>query len=276
MPIETRHSRISGGTIADRDIQWVTEWITALRSTSLTWLIALVAVTVQFWPGAAEVLQFDRLSITRGQWWRVFTAHVTHWSTDHLFWDVLMFVVLGTLVEAQSRWRLGGLCLASAFSISCVAWFTRPLFSTYRGLSGVDTALFVYLACRLLLDAIRHRNWRSGLVPGMLLVAVSVKLLFESVTSSTLFVNHEASEFTVFSEAHLLGLLVGILAALFTFSPGCEVRAANDEAPVKKRGYLPGRSPEQHSESPAVKPGRNRNESAGPRRNSERFVAATR
>jgi hypothetical protein len=66
-----------------------------LQRTAVTWFIALVALAVHFLPGAVDMLEFDRQALAAGEWWRYLTGYVTHWSTNHLFWDVLMFVVLG-------------------------------------------------------------------------------------------------------------------------------------------------------------------------------------
>ena len=88
----------------------------------------------------------DRQAIQAGQAWRLLTGYLAHWSLDHLFWDVLMFVVLGCLVESRSRWRLIGLCLGSALAISAVCPVVADDIPICRGLSGIDTALFTYLA----------------------------------------------------------------------------------------------------------------------------------
>ena len=77
--------------------------------------VALMAVTVHLVPGSAQWLQYDRQAVLAGAWWRCLTGHLVHWNTEHLVWDLLMFVVLGYLIERQSRWpavvalaRVGG------------------------------------------------------------------------------------------------------------------------------------------------------------------------
>ena len=182
-----------------------------IRHAALTWGIALTAVVVHFVPDAAQWLQYDRQALMAGAWWRGLTGHLVHWNTEHLMWDLLMFVVLGYLIERQSHGRLLWLWLGSAAAISAFVWFARPDVATYRGLSGIDTALFVYLAVMLVVDAVQHRQFGRGLSAGMLLTGLAGKLLFESATGGTMFVDSHAAGFGVLIEAHLLGALVGIL-----------------------------------------------------------------
>lgn len=184
-----------------------------IRQAAWTWAVALAAVIVHFVPDAAPWLQYDRQAVLAGAWWRGLTAHLVHWNTEHLVWDLLMFVVLGYLIERQSRGRLLWLWLGSAAAISGFVWIARPDVATYRGLSGIDTALFVYLAVMLVVHAVQHRQFGRGLAAGMLLTGLAGKLFFESATGGTLFVNSAAAGFGVVIEAHLLGAAVGMLMA---------------------------------------------------------------
>ncbi|MHB8861574.1 MAG: rhombosortase [Pirellulaceae bacterium] len=184
-----------------------------LQRTAVTWFIALVALAVHVLPGAVDMLQFDRQALAAGEWWRYLTGYVAHWSTDHLFWDVLMFIVLGCIVESQSRARMVGLCLGSAVAISTYIWFGRTDVVLCRGLSGIDTALFTYTAVMILVTAIAERRWVRCLVAGVLFAGFGSKLLFEAFTGSTLFVNSDRADFVVVIEAHVLGALAGIALA---------------------------------------------------------------
>jgi rhomboid family GlyGly-CTERM serine protease len=187
--------------------------VAELRRSATTWCVALIAIAVYFVPGAADLLQYHRQAMAEGQWWRHFTGFVTHWNAEHLFWDVLMFVVLGCMVESQSRWRMIGLCLGSATAISGFTWCARTDVSVCRGLSGIDTALFTYVAVMILLHAVTRRQWTRCFVSGLLLAGFGGKLLFEAVTGSTLFVNSDRAGFVVLIEAHVLGALAGIVLA---------------------------------------------------------------
>ncbi len=69
--------------------------VAELRRSATTWCVALIAIAVYLVPGAADLLQYNRQAMAEGQWWRHLTGYVTHWNAEHLFWDVLVFIVLG-------------------------------------------------------------------------------------------------------------------------------------------------------------------------------------
>ncbi len=145
---------------------WQTRAAAGIRTSTLvpvtlaiTFAVACVALAPT-WPGCFE---FSRTAIIGGEYWRLLTGHLAHWNLDHAFWDGLMFLVLGLVCER--RWpRRYWLCLpVSAGVISLAVWYLPPQLETYRGLSGVDTALFTLAAAGYLQDAIRRRDraWRS-------------------------------------------------------------------------------------------------------------------
>ena len=187
--------------------------VAEIQRTAATWLVVLLAAMIYLVPGAADLLQYDRRAMAGGEWWRYFTGYVTHWNPEHLFWDVLMFAVVGRIVERQSRWRMIALCAGSATAISGFTWFARSDVVLCRGLSGIDTALFTYLAVVILANAVAHRQWVRCLISGVLFAGFAAKLLFEVVTGSTLFVDSDRAGFVVLTEAHVLGALAGITAA---------------------------------------------------------------
>jgi rhomboid family GlyGly-CTERM serine protease len=178
----------------------------------ITLTLALLAVLVHVWPGAAEALQLDRGGHARGEWWRFFTAHLTHFNRDHLVWDVGALLALGTIAEGESRRRFGTALLAAAFAISTAVWWCQPQFATYRGLSGLASACFGVLAGSLL-----QRPQRAArITAGFALLAIGLKTAFEVTTDSTLFA--AASHYAPVPLAHLIGLVVGV-AAVFVPTP---------------------------------------------------------
>ena len=111
----------------------------------LTVLIGLSALSATLSSQLTSLLQFDRTAFMDGEVWRVFTGHLTHWSLSHLFWDILVFLVLAGVIERFSRRRLL-VCFASASLIISLLVFTfLPEMTFYRGLSGIDSALFMML-----------------------------------------------------------------------------------------------------------------------------------
>lgn len=183
-----------------------------LRSIPNTATVTLVAVAAFFLPSAEGFLELTRDTLDSGQWWRLLTGHLAHCSASHLFWDVLMFAGLGAWVERELGARRFLLFLGmQALAVSFVVLATLPPhLATYRGLSGLDSGLFV-AAVLLLRPQLRpNLAW----LPTVLLLLFLGKSLWEVFTGTALFVTD--STFEPVPSAHLagaaaaFGLMLGI------------------------------------------------------------------
>src|SRR5690606_24515189 len=114
--------------------------------------------------------------------------HLCHWTAPHLFWDLLVFVIAGSLAERRlgRDHYLPALALAGA-AIGVTVFLLMPSIKTYRGLSGIDTFLYTFVA----LDLIRASlpNLRRTLRPFALLPLLFLfgKFAREIATGQTLF-----------------------------------------------------------------------------------------
>jgi len=178
-------------------------------SVRITLIVALASLGIAVLPVAQEALQFDREAVAEGQLWRVVTGNLVHWTSEHLFWDLLMFVVLGALVESRSRRRFIACLLVSAVTIPLAVAFAHPAMQTYRGLSGIDTALFSLLAVELLRERTKSRDWLAVALIALLMCGLAAKLLFELSTGSTVFAEAQGA-FTPVPPAHVVGAIVGL------------------------------------------------------------------
>ena len=174
--------------------------------------ITLFAIVLQMNSAFGDSLQWHRdesLSSRMIDW---ATGHLTHWSWDHLIWDALAFVALAftALQLLPSRFIL---CLVlSAFVITLEIWLNQPHLETYRGLSGIDSALFGLVIAGL---------WKTGnrwgrpvaLIAGGMFVA---KTAFEIVTGENLFVTAPTGDqsFVPVASAHVTGFASGVFAGL--------------------------------------------------------------
>jgi rhomboid family GlyGly-CTERM serine protease len=177
-------------------------------------ILVAFAVAVSVLPGAADCLQYDRLAIADGALWRIVTAHFVHWSGEHLIWDGLALGVLGWLCEREGAGRFLACVAVSAITISAILWFSEPGMATYRGLSGIDSALFAMLATRILCDAAAERDWlRIGLT-GLVAVGFAAKVGFEMASGATLFVDSLSAGMTPVPLAHVVGGAIGLFLGL--------------------------------------------------------------
>ena len=170
-------------------------------------LLGALAVVVYSFPALAEALQYDRMAVLRGELWRIVTCHWTHWSLDHLLWDLAVFVGLGAACEQMNRSRYL-ICLAAAtILIPLAVVIFLPDIETYRGLSGLDSALFSLLV-------IPNLDKRFSLGVGFL-AAFLLKTAYEMATGATVFVSSSPDIASV-PLAHAVGALTGMLLSWWT------------------------------------------------------------
>jgi rhomboid family GlyGly-CTERM serine protease len=196
-------------------------------------LLSILAVLLYYFPGAGELLEYSRPALAQGEIWRLVSCHWTHWSGEHLLWDVVAFGVLAALCEKQFGRRLLVTSLASAaVAIPLVIWLVQPTMETYRGLSGLDSTLFVLIAVlhagRLFsfkgrtAGRGRSAKWSSALsaLPLEPLIWAGAlglfvcKVLFEALSGTAIFVGSGGAGVVVVPLAHLVGGSIGALFAL--------------------------------------------------------------
>ena len=123
--------------------------------------------------------------------------------------DTLAFMVLGVACERSSRTRLLMCVTWSALACSITVWLFLPEVEAYRGLSGIDSALFVLLGLSLLGEACTERRWGTLAVAGLLLIAFGGKTTFEAFAGTTIFVDSVATGTVAIPLAHVVGAVVG-------------------------------------------------------------------
>jgi rhomboid family GlyGly-CTERM serine protease len=188
------------------------------RLPGATLLLVALAATVSLLPGAAAWLQYDRAAIGHGAVWRLLTSHFVHWSGDHLFWDGLALGALGWMCERECVPRLWPTIGLAATLIPLTLWIAEPQMVTYRGLSGIDSALFALLAVHLSRTAYAARDWsRFGLI-ALVTAGFAAKIGFEIATGATVFVDSSAAGMTPVPLAHVAGGFVGVIGASCTFA----------------------------------------------------------
>ena len=183
----------------------------ARRTPCASLFFVATAVVVFVWPGLGAHLQYDRAAIIAGEVWRLLAGHWAHYSPDHFFWDVLAFAALGVACERRSRARFLGCVITSALAISISVWLMLPHMQVYRGLSGIDSALFALLTVVMWNDG--RLSGRPGLqvVATTGLIAFLVKVAFELTTGRNVFVNGIDPGTVGVPLAHIVGALCGLV-----------------------------------------------------------------
>jgi rhomboid family GlyGly-CTERM serine protease len=177
-------------------------------------VLSILAVFVHNVEALNNWLVYDRTPIEMHEPWRLVTGHLTHWNADHLLWDVLMFLLLGIMLERRQRESFLCTIAASAAAISAVQWFCHPDIAEYRGLSGIDSALFAHAAILLCIDARRAGRTVMCGVLVLLMLGFAAKIAFEFISGTTLFVDSTAAGFVPLPSVHAVGGIVGALSAV--------------------------------------------------------------
>jgi rhomboid family GlyGly-CTERM serine protease len=196
-----------------------------IRNGRLPWctlgLVAL-AVAVSFAPGAADLLQYDRLAVRGGEIGRLLTGQWVHWTPRMAIFDLGAVLILGACLEWRSRSLLLWGMLAGALTTGLGIHLMAPQITIYRGASGVATTLFVLLALQGL---------RAPGVPlargaaALALVMVAAKIVWEANSDGALAAGSLPEGVSVVPMAHLLGGL----AAMVVFFLACVVRAVGGD-----------------------------------------------
>jgi hypothetical protein len=135
-----------------------------------------------------------------------------------LAWDAAAVAILGVMVASRSFGRWAICVVGGAVAVSVAVLGLGADVGVYRGLSGVDSALFVTAAVLLL-----QQGWREGrqMLVGVSLLALAgftAKTLIEVSTGEVFFVQDLGDGVTPVALAHLAGGVWGLVAALCPLS----------------------------------------------------------
>lgn len=156
-------------------------------------------------PWSQKYLQYDRLLIQDGQWWRLLTGHLLHTNFNHLLLNsagVLLLWALHGQYYQYRRYLLFMLICGLGCSLGLYLFSVQLIW--YVGLSGVLHGLFAWGAA---MD-IRH-GIKSG---WLLLLGLWVKVLYEQWVGPSAEVA-ELIGANVAIDAHLCGAATGTVLA---------------------------------------------------------------
>ena len=180
-----------------------------LSQIPLTLLISVFVVISHAAGEFSGLMTIDFRSLTLADSHRVFTCHLLHWSWNHLLWDLAMFTTLGAIAETNMPRRYRWTLVSSAVLITAGVMLHHPEMETYRGLSGIDTALFGLIVADLLARRLIERDWQSAFWFSVLLFVMLGKMLMETFAGTNLFVSD--TSFVPLPLSHLIGAVTGLL-----------------------------------------------------------------
>lgn len=179
---------------------------------SLPWrtcLLTLLSIGLfMIFGSAPDILVYKQETISNGELWRLFSGHWVHSDLQHAQWDIAALLILGSLFEQTLRRQLFSVLMLSCLIISISIIVFMPGLMAYCGLSGILNSLFSYGILQL---------WKSSRSAPLLLILLAgfLKNLIELHSHEAIFTD---TLWPSVPEAHLLGLLTGVILFLISTS----------------------------------------------------------
>ncbi len=191
--------------------------------------LAGAALSVSFMPGIADLLQYDRFAVGRGEVWRLLTGQFVHWTPRMALVDLGVLLLLGAVIEIRSRRLLACACFAGFVLTGSGIHWLAPAITHYRGASGVATTLFVLVA---VMAVPRGRSIRSrGAAMALALGLLAAKMAWESASPAGFFAGPLPEGVEVLPLAHLLGAIAAVPMLMWTVSRRTPSQPASPAAP---------------------------------------------
>lgn len=175
-----------------------------------TLVISTIALITFIFPQLGNLLIYDRPAIIHGEYWRLLTGNLVHFSPTHLAYNLIAWLIAGTIIELRGYRFFPVLCLSSAFAVGMTLFLFKPELSLYAGLSGMMSAAVAYLC----LHGISEKGvWRW--LCAAALTGMAAKTILEMVMGSSILVLMSEENFVPVPLSHL----AGIVAALLLYIP---------------------------------------------------------
>ena len=159
----------------------------------------------------ASLFVFDREAILRGELWRLITSHFVHFSDIHLVYNLVVFGIIGWILEYKGYRYLKLLYLLMAFSISTVLLVLKPNMAYFGGLSGIACGSILY--CSLL--CLREPSpWRT--ISIFSIIFLFVKISLETYNGGSLLPYWGTQGFIPIPLSHIVGSLTAFMLFLLT------------------------------------------------------------
>lgn len=170
----------------------------------------LAAVILHRLGAFAEPLELTAAGLLGGEVYRLWSAHLLHFSGPHLLWNVLALGALGAVAERVDRRTVIRILLWGAPTIGALVIAFDGDIERYRGLSGLATALFAFVATRF---ATASEAGSERAIGRVALALLGFKLVTELGSAEPLFAAAEG-QFRNVPVAHMAGAAIGVAQGL--------------------------------------------------------------
>jgi rhomboid family GlyGly-CTERM serine protease len=182
-----------------------------LRVPVLTLFLVGMALLVYAIPSLGDLFVYDRQAILGGEWWRLGTAPLVHFSRSHLGWNLLVFGAAGWAIENARYRKFWLVCGMAAIGPGLLYLLTAPQLAVYGGLSGLATGAVAYLClCEMAKTGKSRPVWLA------ILLLMGMKILVEAARGEAIFVQAAGIPFRVLPLVHAVGVGGAVVAWLYS------------------------------------------------------------
>ncbi|NWF36348.1 rhomboid family intramembrane serine protease [Mariprofundus sp. KV] len=175
--------------------------------------LLFILATAALWflvPDQFDRLAFDRFAILNGEWWRLWSAHLVHYSRGHMITDVGTLFFLALVVGRFTR--VLHLLIALVFAmpvITALVVLMVPAMEYFRGASAMVMMLWMVVSWYLIVES---RGFNLQFVLGYALLAVLIgKVAVEYLGLMPPSLDMPRGYIPPW-QVHIFGALVGLLA----------------------------------------------------------------
>jgi len=156
-------------------------------------------------PASINLLNYQQLAVSDGQWWRIFTSNLCHSNWNHWTLNIVGLWLMDVWYKPVISLKIRNMLLFFCIFANVALLHTFLNIGWYVGLSG---ALHGYLLGGAIISYATFK-----LVNGLIIVIMTIKLFVENIWQ----INSETAELIgaeVLEEAHLFGAIASLLFAL--------------------------------------------------------------
>jgi len=188
----------------------VPRWQTT-GSPAITLIVVLGSLAFFLVPELTFWTVYDRVQLLHGDIWRLITGHLVHFSWSHLVFNLGVFAVAGYLLERRHRDAYLWLIILTTLTSSLYFLLFIPDMTRYGGLSGLVSAMVVYLS----LSEIRAKVG-PYYIWVLILVLFLFKVGYEVFSGDAVFASGGDSDFVVVPAAHIIGAVIAVLIYIYS------------------------------------------------------------
>ena len=182
-------------------------WVNSLKKHSLPIFLIFASITLAlFGENSLSSLRYEQSSISDGEIWRLFSAHLLHLNWSHLWLNILALIIIYSLTYNYVRVSVWWYAtLLSSVGITLLLYFFMSEIEWYIGLSGLLHSLIVMGS----IAGIAHGRKEFYVLLIFICLKIILEQFFNPVSENII-----SMDANVIVNAHFYGAVMGLISSL--------------------------------------------------------------